>query len=207
MCSREEAENYRPITIAPSLGKMLEKVALAILKQAPDLNEKNHAYVEKRSCLTAICAAMADIESKKHEKCPEGCVRVLALSLDDASSAFECIPHRAIEYWCQESLNCQEIPMDKFVASYLARTSFALNEHGEPAVEIKKRYVKRTSPQGSILSPFFWRIFDMIFSEIFREFLDVAVEEIPELESYSDENFADDKYTGQNLIIRDCFSV
>ena len=205
---RSKAENYRPITIAPSLGKMLEKVALFLLKQAPDKNHKNHAYIEKRSCLTAICSAMAKIEKIKNSDAGiDGNTKVVALSMDDASSAFECIPHRCPEMWCRANFTCRDIKIDEYVGSYLQRKSIALNELNIPAYEIKKRFKKRTSPQGSLLSPFFWRIFDMIFGEIFSSFLESAVEENKFLTSTDEENFTDDKYTALHMLFPKCMST
>jgi len=48
------AKNYRPITIAPSLGKHYEGILLYMMNLTSDLNHDNHAYTSNKSCLTAI---------------------------------------------------------------------------------------------------------------------------------------------------------
>ena len=51
---RSNAKNWRPITIAPSLGKHFEKVLLYQLKKIEGVNPDNHAYIQDKSCLTAV---------------------------------------------------------------------------------------------------------------------------------------------------------
>ena len=52
--SRGDAGNYRPITIAPSIGKCMDTVILHFLNKLDDRNTDNHAYIANRSCQTAI---------------------------------------------------------------------------------------------------------------------------------------------------------
>ena len=145
---------------------------------------------------------MAEIETEKHENNDPTVVKVCVISLDDCSQAFESIPHRGIVYWCEENFICDEVAVSKFVGSYLVRDSFALNEFGQPSHLIKKQYLNRSSPQGSILSPFFWRIYDLIFSEIYEDLLIYAAEVVPEISKFNLENFADDKYTALHLLFK-----
>ena len=51
---RSDASNYRPITIAPSLGKHLDKVLSYYLNRMFDDNTENHAYTAQKSCQSAI---------------------------------------------------------------------------------------------------------------------------------------------------------
>ena len=51
---RSDASNYRPITIAPSLGKHLDKVLSYYLNRMLDDNTENHAYTAQKSCQSAI---------------------------------------------------------------------------------------------------------------------------------------------------------
>ena len=64
---RGDAKNWRPITIAPSLGKHFEKVLLYQLKKIEGINPENHAYIEDMSCLTAVLSLL-ELFSKIKEK-------------------------------------------------------------------------------------------------------------------------------------------
>ena len=177
---RSDASNWRPITIAPSLGKHNEKVILWNLRKVYDGNDANHAYLSPRSCITAILSVSEHFKKlRKREKELElvGKRLVVVFSAEDISSAFESIDHGALDTFCEQVFNDKdsEVKIRKLIKNYLTRKSFVVDRDTKEKLEVIKRYDDRTSPQGSILSPAFWRIYDKIFSKLYEDKLDNLV--------------------------------
>lgn len=96
---RTDASNWRPITIAVSLGKHVERLFSILVSPMDDRNYENHAYVKRRSCMTAICEVQRHLlkaktiakENKKYKA-------VSVISADDIAGAFESVEAELIAY-------------------------------------------------------------------------------------------------------------
>ena len=94
----DSADSWRPITIANSLAKMVDKTTLHYLNSSPDHNYNNHAYIHSRSCLTAILKIQEYMQrfrdtisdDKDHDYIP-------IILCEDIKSAFESIDSELIE--------------------------------------------------------------------------------------------------------------
>lgn len=64
---RADPSNWRPITIAASLGKHVERIFSILISPMDDRNYQNHAYVKKRSCMTAIVAVQQHLLKIKNK--------------------------------------------------------------------------------------------------------------------------------------------
>jgi len=59
-------------------------------------------------------------------------------------------------------------------------------------IPIVKPTQNRSAPQGSILSPLLWRLFDAIFTKIFVDALQTLKVQMPELKEYTHLSYSDD---------------
>ena len=91
---------------------------------------------------------------------------------------------------------CDNIKIDRIVSSYLHRSSFVFDQK-EPdnRLPINKRYLSRSSPQGSVLSPKFWRIFDKLFSKHYLDLIDKIESNCPIIDKTAHFAYADDHLT------------
>ena len=174
---RSDPGNWRPITIAPSLGKSNEKLMLYQLRKIDDCNDENNAYFPGKSCITAMLEVsehMKVLRARREELQKIGKKLVVIFEAEDISSAFESIDHIAIELFSEATIDelNSNIKLKEQFMSYLNRQSFVTKRGTDIKLEVEKRYEDRTSPQGSILSPAFWRIFDKIFSHMYKKSLD-----------------------------------
>ena len=64
---RDEASNYRPITIAPTIGKIVEKIFAFELDKIDDGNPWNHAYLKGKSTQSAVLNAIETVTKYKAE--------------------------------------------------------------------------------------------------------------------------------------------
>ena len=197
---RSDPGNWRPITIAPSLGKHNEKLIGYQLKKVRDKNDENHAYCELKSCVTAILNVSEHFKKLRIRK--EQLKRinkqlVVVFSAEDISSAFESIDHGALDEFCKLVFDEEgsEVKIRLLIKNYLTRTSFVVDRETKEKIQVIKRYDDRTSPQGSILSPAFWRIFDKIFSQIYKDDLDNLVIQNEFLDSFHHVAYSDDHVT------------
>lgn len=169
---RSDASNWRPITIAPSLGKHLERLFTILISPADDLNYSNHAYKSQRSCLTAIAAAQqkllwAKLTSKKANRRGK---LLSVLSFDDIAGAFESIDHILVSYAIDKMMAKEKLArVSNFLKSYLDRIAQVVDEVTGATCDVVRKILTKTAPQGSLLSSALWRIYDHIFSELYRE--------------------------------------
>lgn len=203
---KSDPSMYRPITIAPSLGKHLEKVISNYLDSMDDRNYHNHAYIKDRSCLSAVI----DVQIKMMEaailaegQLAEGEKIITIISADDIAEAFESIEHAVICDAVRRSFTGDSgFNVADAIDYYLKqRESFAFDRATDEKYKIHKTYMDKTSPQGSILSPRFWRIFDAVFTELYLEKLrDLAVAH-PFIRKISHVSYADDHLTIISLVV------
>lgn len=203
---RKDATKYRPITIAPSLGKHLEKVVSSFLNFMDDTNHKNHAYTRNRSCISAVLDVQQKIllarlkanASLRDRSLGAPKKKILQfISADDIASAFESIGHGAITEAVKRSFACYEgLNLSGLLHDYLKlRKSTAVDRDSGETFEITRVFEDKTSSQGSLLSPKLWRIFDAIFSDLYEESLANLVAECDFIKCIDHLAYADDHLT------------
>ena len=163
-----DAANWRPITIACSIGKHLEKLIITAINQADDRNYENHAYVAERSTMTAILDVQRHLRIIRNMKVPEGYELIPVIGADDISSAFESAEHKIVARAISKMIDCSHLKIDRLVESYLQRNIQVTDRKGN-FMNITKRFDDKSTPQGSLLSPKLWRIYDNVFTELYRE--------------------------------------
>ena len=192
---RSDPGNWRPITIAPSLGKHNEKLMLWQLRKIDDCNEENHAYCPNKSCVTAMLGVsehMKTLRERREELRKIGKKLIVIFEAEDISSAFESIEHAAIWMFSEATIDelNSEVKLKEQFKSYLSRQSFVTKRGTDLKIEVEKKYEDRTSPQGSILSPAFWRIFDKIFSHMYKKSMDEYTKNDAFIDSYKHISYA-----------------
>ena len=173
------ADNWRPITISPSLGKHLEKVIVNFISNIDRGNPDNHAYSRGRSCLSAI----VDVQGKliqavnpfDYNKNKKGMKEIVIISTDDIKSAFESVDHYAVAEAISRSFAGESYQIGKLIRSYLDRRSDIIDRKTGEKLELIKKYADKTAPQGSILSPLLWLIYDGLFTNLYKKLLRLAV--------------------------------
>ena len=195
--SYADAKNWRPITIAPSLGKMIDKVLYHYINFTDDKNVENHAYIANRSCMSAILKVQEFFKNARNmaDDDPDH-LYIPVILTEDISSAFESLPEELIVRIIQHCFECSEIKLDEVISSYLNRCSYVVdNKDRKKKLKIRKRYINRSSPQGSVLSPKFWRFFDKVFSHHYKKSLNFLVEKSNNLALSAHCSYADDHLT------------
>ena len=117
---------------------------------------------------------MKSLRERREELRKIGKKLIVIFEAEDISSAFESIEHAAIWMFSEATIDelNSEVKLKEQFKSYLSRQSFVTKRGTDLRIEVKKKYEDRTSPQGSILSPAFWRIFDKIFSHMYKKSMD-----------------------------------
>ena len=196
---RRDAKNWRPITIAACLGKHFDKLLLFQLKRLRNINPDNHAYINDKSCLTAVLALMdffKTVREKAKEAKEEDCLLIPMISLDDISSAFESIDHNMIDEVLRNTFaEGTDFDVRGAIRSYLDRKSEIVDRKTGEKVSLERTYDHKTSPQGSSLSPVLWRIFDAIFTEMYKEQLGDLIAQQPTIVDYFHIAYADGHVT------------
>ena len=188
-----DASNWRPITIAPSIGKIIDKALQYYLNIGPDGNPENHAYIPGRSCLSAVLevqkAFKANRETADQDKDNEYVTVGIA---EDISSAFESIPAEHAARIIRNKFDLTRVKLDEIVLSYFDREAKVVDRKTSEKLNIEKRYRFRSSPQGSVISPKLWRYYDGCFTHLFHMHLKVIQEKLGFLSNYAHVSYADD---------------
>ena len=169
--SKQEMNNYRPVTILSSLSKVIEKVLFKqILEHFQDhglLDERQYGFRPGRSCTQAV---LDYINTVLHEK--QGEENKVNSLLIDLSAAFDIVDHKTLlEKLKRYGLGLRARTLMK---SYLERRKvFTEIEIGRSTLT----NVDYGVPQGSILGPLLYIIY---------------VTDIKDLDEYSKICYADD---------------
>ena len=117
---------------------------------------------------------------------------------EDISSAFESIDSKClVDIINNLFTNTGEFKLAEIVNSYMTRQIYTY-ENGE-LLELVKKEITRSAPQGSILSPRFWRFFDCLFSRLYTNDVENFLETIDFVRSLAHISYADDHLTAAML--------
>lgn len=182
----------------------------AFLDGMDDTNSQNHAYTKGKSCITAIL----DVQRKLPEARlnwdrnlgspkPNGKKILQFISADDIASAFESIGHVSVSEAVRRSFFCHPgINLHGLLKDYLSRRkSYAVDRNGGDNIEITKVFEDKTAPQGSLLSPKLWRIYDSLFSDFYEEGLRRLVEKCGYIKQIDHLSYADDHLTLITIVV------
>ena len=152
---------------------MLDKVFSHVINFTDDKNVDNHAYIANRSCLSAITKVQDFFkEARQIAKQNQEFLHIPIILTEDISAAFESLPESLINRIIKHCFQCEDFKIDDIVSSYLDRKSYVIDRSDRNhRLKIRKRYHDRSSPQGSVLSPKFWRFFDKVFSHHYKKAL------------------------------------
>ena len=150
--SKEEAENYRPISLLPILSKIFEKCMsqqiINFFEHNNLFNENQFGFRKNKNTVQGILNLISDIMDAFDRQCYD------TVLLCDLSKAFDCVDHgillRKLEAYrfCNDSL--------KLLKSYLTGRWQAVRYGG---VTSAKQEIKIGVPQGSILGPILFLIY------------------------------------------------
>ena len=198
---RSDPTMYRPITIASSIGKCLEKQIAHYLSNITNNNKQNHAYTKKRSCITAITDVqklLLKITNPFEDRSlgADQYIDIPIMSTDDISSAFESVPHRAVYEAIERDYHGDHrYKVSMLLQSYLKRNIQAKDRITNERIMIEKKFQNKSIPQGSIISPLLWRIFDGLFTGYYNKLLYELSKQNEFLKKADNRAFADDHLT------------
>ena len=195
---------YRPVTISVSFSKMFERVMAGKWNEAEDFNFGNHAYVKNRSCLSAIAAVQEFFHECREEKVllKDDEMFIIIVCCEDISSAFESISHIVIKHYCDITYSGDDFKMGDLVKSYLDRKSFIMKNGSEDKFELIRTHLEQTSPQGSSMSPPWWRVYDGAYAHIYKQKLGKIMVENDYIHGFSHASYADDQNTTFRLKVK-----
>ena len=162
-------KSQRPITLLPVLGKIFEKILLRRFnhdKQDGWFNRAQRGFIKGSSTEAALFHLRSRIQSNLNSP-NKGLV---AISLDIAA-AFDKAWHPSI----LKNLHDKKMPLHyiKLIASFLSDRITSLNFGGGTASKL----LSRSTPQGSVLSPFLWNIFlDPLLDRLSTKFINRGLE-------------------------------
>ena len=144
-------KSQRPITLLPVMGKIFEKILLQrFLFSKPKgwTNKAQRGFIGGSSTE----ASLFQLRSRIQTNLRDNYKGVVAISLDIAA-AFDKAWHPAI----LKNLRDKNMPLHliKLIASFLNNRSTSLDFGSGNAPKL----LSRSTPQGSVLSPFLWNIF------------------------------------------------
>ena len=191
---RMDPQYYRPITLCPALAKIFDKITISQLQRLIDWCANNHAYIKFLSCQSALLDVSEFFRAQRDLCTDNEFIYIPIILCEDIAGAFESIE---IEALCMIFgilfRDVADFKIVDFIRSYFERTSFV--REGETELELIRRFLNKTSPQGSILSPAFWRFYDALFTKRYLDRLQALSEELDYVRSINYTSFADDKKT------------
>ena len=201
---RSDPANWRPITIASSFGKHFEKTISYLISGIDDLNYDNHAYKSKRACMTAITAAQRTFLTDQLKAAGldlTGKKIITSISLDDISGAFESVDHVIISYLFEKLFKKEErFDIKGVILSYLNRDAKVVGDDTAETYDLATRAL-RSIPQGSILSPLLWRLFDGVFTQMYKNTFPTILETNKDIVAITHIAYADDHMTIFSILV------
>lgn len=139
-----EADSYRPLTMLPTLGKLLERCISTRISEITEGNISNNQYGFRRgrSCEDCILAA-----TKSMDKMKSGIGETAVVSLD-IKGAFD----HTLWMWIIKELERMKVPehLVNIIRDYFNGRKVFL---GESSIKIE-----RGCPQGSVVGPLLWNV-------------------------------------------------
>ena len=205
------ADNWRPITISPSLGKHLEKTIVHFISNMNKGNDDNHAYTRGRSCLSAIAAVQSKLIKASnpydYNKNKKGMKTITIFSTDDIKSAFESVDHWAVAECIRRAYAGQKYNIGGLIETYLNRRSDILDTVTGEKLRLTKKYLDKTAPQGSLLSPILWLLYDGCFTHFYKKLLRAAVRSTRNcISGFHHVSYADDHLTILTITVPEDFT-
>ena len=186
--------NYRPITLCPALSKIFDKITSSQLRRLLDYCINNHAYIEFLSCQSALIDVSEFFQAQRVFCTKSGFIYIPIILCEDISGAFESIDIDALIFIFNILFRGNnEFQIVEWIKSYFERKSFVKDEEAE--IELIRTFLNKTSPQGSILSPAFWRFYDALIAKRYSDRLQSLCDELDYVRSINFTSFADDKKT------------
>ena len=193
--------NYRPITLCPALSKIFDKITSTQLKKLMDYCINNHAYVEFLSCQSALIDVAEFFNAQRRICTNADFIYIPIVLCEDIAGAFESIDIDALIFIFSILFRqVTEFQIVQWIKSYFERTSFV--KEGDAEFELIRIFLNKTSPQGSILSPAFWRFYEALISKRYSDRLQALSEELDYVRSINLTSFADDKKTQAVLMFK-----
>ena len=139
---RMDAANWRPITIAPSLGKHLEKVMCFAMSGFDDRNRDNHAYTSGKSCMTAIIEVQKRLLMAKRRHINGRKFKFVSfICAEDIKSAFESVDHETVVLALEMSYGWDgRWNLPRMARSYLRRRAWVIDPVNKKEVEILRKF-------------------------------------------------------------------
>ena len=202
---RSDPANWRPITISSSIGKHFEKIIGFLISGLDDQNEANNAYTGGRSCMTAIVSLQSKLMELKREgqaKLTRGKKLVCVVKADDISGAFESVVHNFLGYALELIFRLEhKYKIKETILSYLQKDSTVIDRDSTDSCSITKTFSDRSIPQGSLLSPLLWRLYDSIFSRLYTNCFVLVEHLFPDIVGICHISYADDHITAYFMIV------
>lgn len=138
------ADSYRPLTMLPTLGKLLEKCMASRISAIaePTIHARQYGFRKGRSCEDCVLSATKSIEKMRKSS------KAMAIISLDIKGAFDHL----LWQWILKKM--EEIGVPKYLTG-LTRSYFC----GRKVVlGGEYRTLERGCPQGSVLGPLMWNI-------------------------------------------------
>ncbi|KAF7496041.1 Retrovirus-related Pol polyprotein from type-1 retrotransposable element R1 [Sarcoptes scabiei] len=142
-------QNYRPISLLPSIGKLLEKIVQSeiqnFLISNNKINPQQHGFIPNKSTITALHSIKAKILTEKRNK-------LTSLIAIDFTGAFDSADWNII----LNNMHQLQVPQHliQMMHSYFQRRTITMKHN---TIEYSKN-LSKGCPQGSPLSPLLWNI-------------------------------------------------
>lgn len=145
-------QNYRPISLLPTMGKIAEGVILKRLKTDIDnthaIQDEQFGFRSSHSTVHQILRVVENITEGFNKRQSTGAIFL------DVSKAFDKVWHHGLLHKMMEA-NIS-LAMTQLIASFLARRTFRIKLNGTRSGQ---RSLTAGVPQGSLLSPALFSIF------------------------------------------------
>lgn len=145
----ENAENYRPISLLCSMGKIFEKIILSRLQSTIDniIQKEQFGFRKQHSTTLQTLRIVNKIQNNKRRKST-------GMILLDIEKAFDTVWHEGLIYKLKNyNINSHII---KIIHSFITNRTFQVKINKDKS---RKRNITAGVPQGSCLSPILYMIY------------------------------------------------